>query len=165
MLSETFSPRDEGHPDNLDRVAAYVGKEFEQAKGIVSEQPYEVNGKTYRNVIAQFGPETKERIIIGAHYDTAGPRPGADDNASGVAGIIELAYLLGRSELPIRVELVAYTLEEPPYFHTKYMGSAVHAESLKKQGLMVRLMVSLEMIGYFTDAPNSQNFPISILNL
>ncbi|HEV8712225.1 MAG TPA: M28 family peptidase [Candidatus Binatia bacterium] len=162
-LSETFFPRDAGHPENLDRVAAYIRQEFKQAKGRVAEQPYEVNGTTYRNVTALFGPETKERIVVGAHYDSAGEQPGADDNASGVAGLIELAYLLGKTPLPVCVELVAFTLEESGHFRTAQMGSAIHAGSLKKQGILVRVMFSLEMIGYFTDALHSQSFPVSLL--
>ena len=164
MLSETLSPRDEQHPENLDRVAAYIRGEFERARaGEVAEQPYPAGGRTYRNVIARFGPDTRERVVVGAHYDAAGPHPGADDNASGVAGLIELAYLLGQAELPVRVEVVAYSLEEPPYFRTESMGSAVHAASLKKQGVPVRAMFCLEMIGYFSDAPGSQSFPTPAL--
>jgi hypothetical protein len=163
MVSTQLSPRDESHPENLDHVAAYIRAEFQRAKGVVSDQPYEVNGKTYRNVIAWFGSESSQRIIVGAHYDTAGPFPGADDNASGVAGLIELAQLLSRQQLPIRVELVAFTLEEPPYFRTAHMGSAIHAASLRKQGVDVRAMISLEMIGYFSDEPQSQKFPMSFL--
>jgi hypothetical protein len=164
MLSETFAPRDEGHPENLDRVAAYLRKEFERANAaVVSEQPFESRGQTYRNVIASFGPRTNELIVVGAHYDTAGPLPGADDNASGVAGLIELAYLLGRTPPAARVELVAFTLEEPPYFRSPSMGSAVHAASLRAQGLGVRAMISLEMIGYFSDQPDSQQYPVPAL--
>lgn len=163
ILSEQLVPRDKDHPENLDRVADYVGREFEQAKGVVTEQSYQVGGKTYRNVIAQFGPDTSERIVVGAHYDTAGPFPGADDNASGIAGLIELARLLGQAALPMRVELVAFSLEEPPYFRTQQMGSAVHATSLVKQGVRVRAMLSLEMLGYFNDAAGSQKFPASFL--
>lgn len=162
-LSTELSPRDEGHPENLDRAAVYIRAEFERAHGLVSQQPYEVNGKVYRNVVARFGPDTKQRIIVGAHYDAAGPFPGADDNASGVAGLIELAYLLGKQQLPMQVELVAFTLEEPPYFRTPHMGSAIHASSLRKQGVEVGTMISLEMIGYFSDAPGSQKFPASFL--
>ena len=165
MLSTTYVPRDATHPEHLDRVAAYIRQEFAQANARVVEQPYVVNGQTYRNVIGSYGPDTTERIVIGAHYDAAGPYPGADDNASGIAGLIELAYLLGNVPLPIQVELIAYTLEEPPYFRTPLMGSAVHAQSLQAQGVPVRVMVSLEMIGYFNDAPNSQRFPASILKL
>ncbi|MDX6614473.1 MAG: hypothetical protein QOD75_3659 [Blastocatellia bacterium] len=163
MLSEQLTPRDESHPENLDRVAAYVRGEFEQARAIVTEQTFQVKDKTYRNVIAQFGPDTSERIVVGAHYDTAGPYPGADDNASGIAGLIELAYLCGKSAFPLRIELVAFTLEEPPHFRTPQMGSAVHASSLKQQGVRVRTMLALEMIGYFDDAPATQKFPASFL--
>ncbi|HEX9919216.1 MAG TPA: M28 family peptidase, partial [Pyrinomonadaceae bacterium] len=164
MLSETFAPRDEGHPENLDLVAAYLRKEFERANpAAVSEQLFESRGQTYRNVIASFGPRTNELIVVGAHYDTAGALPGADDNASGIAGLIELASLLGKSPPAARVELVAFALEEPPYFRSPSMGSAVHAASLKAQGLAVRAMLSLEMIGYFSDQPDSQQYPVSVL--
>jgi Zn-dependent M28 family amino/carboxypeptidase len=164
LLSETFAPRDYNHPENLDRVAAYLRKEFERANAaVVSEQPFESRGQTYRNVIASFGPRTNELIVVGAHYDTAGALPGADDNASGVAGLIELAYLFGRTPPAVRVELVAFALEEPPYFRSPLMGSAVHAASLKSQGFAVRAMLSLEMIGYFSDQPDSQQYPLSVL--
>jgi hypothetical protein len=164
-LSESFVPRDDAHPENLDRCAAYIRREFESAHARVSEQPFSTGIKTYRNVIAHFGPETKEVIVVGAHYDTAGPLPGADDNASGVAGLLELARLLGNAQLPVRVELVAYTLEEPPFFRSEQMGSAVHAKALKQNGAVVRVMFSLEMIGYFSDAPDSQRFPNLALSL
>jgi Zn-dependent M28 family amino/carboxypeptidase len=160
-LAETFAPRDESHPQNLDRAAAYIRRELQEAGGRVEEQPFEVGGTTYRNVIARFGPETRERIVVGAHYDAAGPYPGADDNASGVAGLIELARLLKRNTPRTQVELVAYTLEEPPHFASSTMGSAFHAAALKRQGIPLRAMIALEMIGYFTDAPDSQRFPLS----
>ena len=161
-LSVELVPRDQSHIENLDQVAAYIKNEFSQTTASVSEQPYNVQGKSYRNVIAEFGPDSAERIVVGAHYDTAGPLPGADDNASGVAGLIELARLLGRQPPPLRVELVAFTLEEPPYFRTNGMGSSVHAESLRKQNIRLRAMFCLEMIGYFSDAPNSQRFPTKL---
>lgn len=165
MLAETFSPRDYTHTENLDRTAEYIKQELAQTPGAISEQPYKANGKSYCNVLALFGPATAERIVIGAHYDVCQPYPGADDNASGVAGLIELAHLLGNTELPLQVELVAYTLEEPPFFRSEAMGSAVHANALKKQNIQVRAMFSLEMIGYFSDEPDSQQFPNPILKL
>lgn len=163
MLSIELSPRDESHPQNLDRAADYIRTQFVSAGAVVKEQSYDVARKKYRNVIAGIGPETRSRIIVGAHYDTAGPLPGADDNASGVAGLIELAHLLGKQQSPVRVELVAYTLEEPPYFRTEHMGSAVHAASLRNEEVEVKLMICLEMIGYFSDAPESQGFPAPFL--
>lgn len=171
MLSETFVPRDWTHPENLDRTAAYIRKEFEQAGGAVSDQPFEMENRTYRNVIAVFGPETRERIVVGAHYDAFGELPAADDNASGVAGLIELGHGLGKTALPLRVELVAYTLEEPKaagedgLFRSRYGGSAVHAASLNNESASVRVMFSLEMIGYFSDAEGSQGYPMAPLRM
>jgi hypothetical protein len=122
-----------------------------------------VNGNTYKNIIASFGPENGKRIIVGAHYDVCGNQDGADDNASGVAGILELARLLKTQALKYRIDLVAYSLEEPPYFNTKQMGSYIHAKSLHDANISVKGMVSLEMIGYFSDKENSQDYPIGIM--
>lgn len=163
-LSIELSPRDVTHIENLDRAAAYISAELAQTGAIVSEQTYRVEGKTFRNVIARFGSETPERIVVGAHYDAAGSMPAADDNASGVAGLIELARLLGNQPPSMRVELVAFSTEEPPYFGTTGMGSSVHAESLRKENAKVRAMLSLEMIGYFSDANGSQQFPAGFLS-
>lgn len=160
-----LGPRDAANPKGLDRVAAYVLQAFREATTDVAEQPFEARGRSYRNVIARFGPATQARIVVGAHYDTAGPFPGADDNASGVAGLLELARLLAASPPTLRVELVAFALEEVPAFGTAEMGSAVHAASLAREGTRVRVMISLEMIGYFSDAPRSQSFPAPGLSL
>jgi Zn-dependent M28 family amino/carboxypeptidase len=164
-LSVTFAPRDYTHVENLDRAAAYIREQFRQAGGEITEQAFVVDSQHYRNVIARFGPESEEKIVVGAHYDVCGPYPGADDNASGIAGLIELAYLLGKQKLLTRVELVAYTLEEPPFFRTEQMGSAVHAESLHEANAKLRAMLCLEMIGYFSDEPNSQEYPLAELRL
>ncbi len=164
-ISEAIFPRDFEETDDLERVASYVREQFEKAHGVVADQAFQVNGKTYRNVVARFGPETGEVIIVGAHYDSFGSNPAADDNASGVAGLIELAYLLGQNTPTMRTELVAFTLEEPPFFRTPSMGSAYHAASLKQRGAKVKAMISLEMIGYFSDAPNSQRFPAAVFGL
>lgn len=162
-LSEEFVPRDHAHPHNMNRAAAYIFAELKEAGGRVSVQDFEVRGTTYRNVVASFGPEEGARIVVGAHYDAAGPFPAADDNASGVAGLIELAGLLGRESPRTRVDLVAWALEEPPFFQTRHMGSVAHAESLRRAGVRVRVAISLEMIGFFSDAPGSQRFPLGFL--
>ncbi|MBW3629523.1 MAG: M28 family peptidase [Gemmatimonadetes bacterium] len=164
-LAENFRPRDYSNPENLDRAAAYIAQHFRQGTTRVNDQPFQADGVTYRNVIASFGPETGERIVVGAHYDAAGPFPGADDNASGVGGLLELARLLSATTPAMRVDLVAYPLEEPPHFRTPHMGSSVHARPLRSGGVRVRAMISLEMIGYFTDAPQSQGFPLPLLRL
>lgn len=158
-LVERFAPRDLEHPENLDRAAAWIAGALRATGTAVSEQAYEVAGRTYRNVLAEFGPATPERIVVGAHYDTAGDTPGADDDASGVAGLLALARLLAHDPPPLRVVLAAYTLEEPPAFGTAWMGSAVHARALSEAGARVRLMISLEMIGAFSGAEGSQRYP------
>jgi Zn-dependent M28 family amino/carboxypeptidase len=147
----------------MENAAAYIRSQFDPAVAIVSDQAFPAAGATFRNVIASFGPETVERVIVGAHYDAAGGFPGADDNASGVAGLIELAALLRGQTLSRRVELVAYALEEAPFFVTKERGSVVHARALRASGARVKAMLSLEMIGYYTDAPESQRFPFRAL--
>lgn len=164
-ISNEFYPRNYAKLTNLNKTADYIKVEFEKSGGKVSEQTFQVEARTYRNIIATFGKENGERIVIGAHYDSCSDTYGADDNASGVAGLIELAHLLSKEDLSKQVELVAYTLEEPPYFATEEMGSFIHAQSLKEQNVKVSLMISLEMIGYFSDEPNSQEFPVSILKL
>jgi hypothetical protein len=164
-ISTEYFPRDHLHPENLDRLAAHLSEEFEAAGARVTEQPFEVEGRTYRNVIASFGPEDGDRVVVGAHYDTFGENPGADDNASGVAGLLELARMLGNAKLATRVDLVAYTLEEPPHWETPSMGSAVHAKSLKLDGAKLRGMISLEMIGYFSDIEGSQAYPFSPMKM
>ncbi|MGZ3450928.1 MAG: M28 family peptidase [Polyangiales bacterium] len=163
-LTTELHPRSHAQPAKLDAAAAFIRAELGK-HGRVEEQTFVVAGNTYRNVIASVGPETNERVVVGAHYDSALGFPGADDNASGVAGLLALAEPLSKAPLHVRVELVAFTLEEPPYFATEDMGSVHHAKRLKEEGAIVRAMLSLEMIGYFSDAPKSQRFPSPLMGL
>jgi Zn-dependent M28 family amino/carboxypeptidase len=164
-LSVTFHPRDHRHPENLERAADYLAHTLSRAGGRVRSELYTAGGELYRNVIATFGPDSGERLIIGAHYDAAEGAPGADDNASGVAGLLELAAWLGAHPPPMRVDLVGFTLEEPPHFRRDTMGSKVHARALRSQGVAVRAMISVESIGYFSDAPDTQRYPVAALKL
>ncbi len=164
----------------IERAAQYILEEFKAAGARVSVQEVTVEEATYKNIIAHFGPPSGPLLVVGAHYDshadvTAGnvhPRgyspethtPGADDNASGVAGLLELARLLARNPQSHAIDLVAYTLEEPPHFRTEDMGSAWHARSLKAANRSIQLMLSLEMIGYFSDKPGSQSFPLPAMD-
>jgi Zn-dependent M28 family amino/carboxypeptidase len=165
VLCSDFVSRDHRHPGNLFRAAGYIRNHFQQTGAAVYEHSYEVEGQHYKNVMAEYGPESPSVIIVGAHYDAVIGTPGADDNASGVAGILELARLLSNASLSSQVILVAYTLEEPPFFASDLMGSAVHARVLKEEKVDVRLMICFEMIGSFSDAPGSQNFPLPFLDL
>jgi len=146
---------------SLEKASEYIRKEFDKAGMLIEEQKWTAVGKEYKNIIASYEPGKLKRLIIGAHYDVAGKQHGADDNASGVAGLLETARLLteNRPEIDYGIDLVAYCLEEPPFFGTDSMGSFVHAESLFKKMTPVIGMVCFEMIGYFSDKTGSQDFP------
>ena len=160
-LSTMPKARNYKNVDYLDRAADFIHAKFSQSTTNVFRQKYEVLGKSYSNVIASFGPDTAARIIIGAHYDVFGEAPGADVNASGVAGLLELARLFGKidKQLLFRIDLVAYTLEEPPFLNSTSMGSYHHAMSLKQFQVKVLGMICLDGIGFFTDKVNSQRYP------
>jgi Zn-dependent M28 family amino/carboxypeptidase len=176
FLSVDCYPRSFDQTQKIEMAARYVFDELRATGASVSIQDVSVGETTYKNIIARFGPESGPLLVVGAHYDSHGDvganigdsrgytrethTPGADDNASGVAGLIELARLLGSKQQTRPIELVAYTLEEPPHFRTDHMGSAWHARSLKKGKRDVQLMLSLEMIGYFSDEPDSQGYPV-----
>ncbi len=151
----------------LNRVARYVSNVFREIGTEPKEQPFQYDGNQYKNIIAHINPDKKNHIVIGAHYDVCGDQDGADDNASGVAGLLELARLLqkNRGHIPYHIELVAYTLEEPPFFGTRFMGSYIHAESLLENNIHPLLMISFEMIGYFSDKKQSQQYPVGFLKL
>ena len=164
-LIYSFGNRDYAHTPVLDSCAKYISGELKLYADSVYDQTYTAYGKTYRNVVASFGKYGDPVLVVGAHYDVCGEQNGADDNASGVAGLLELARLLDTVKLKYRIELVAYTLEEPPFFRTELMGSYIHAQSLKTKNEKVIGMISIEMIGYFSDEKDSQHYPLSILKL
>lgn len=163
-ITKTPSYRNHQNIEQLNAIADYIKTDFLMYSDSVSFQEYEVDGKIYKNVICSFGTENPQRIIVGAHYDVCGNQEGADDNASGVAALLELARQLKEQKLTKRIDLVAYTLEEPPYFRTEYMGSYIHAKYLSDHKIDVFGMLSVEMIGYFKDEKKSQDYPIGILS-
>lgn len=165
MLAVTLHPRGVDNPENLAAAADYVHGQLRATGARTAVQTLEANGASYRNLIARFGPAEGALLVIGAHYDSSAGTPGADDNASGIAGLLELARLLAASPPPHPVELVAYANEEPPFFRTNAMGSYWHAHELSRAKRAVRLMVALEMIGYFRDDGKSQRFPVSGLSM
>ena len=159
-LSVDFAPRDYTHPANLDLAAEWIRAELAATSPAVTVQQWQVDGVTFRNVSALYGPASAERTVVGAHYDGCEPFPAADDNGSGVAALLELARLLAANPPKSQVELVAWSLEEPPFFRTVSMGSYVHAKSLADAKVMVRGALSLETMGYFRDDEGSQHFPV-----
>jgi len=164
-LSVICHPRSSLESDNLNRAADYIAQEFEASGGRVWFQEFEAYSQPFRNVRCLIGEGKGSRIVVGAHYDSYLLTPGADDNASGVAGLIELGRLLAGQELEHEIELVAYTLEEPPAFATEDMGSVHHAQSLQEEGVEVLGVIVLEMIGYFSDEPGSQDAPAKLFKL
>ena len=164
-LTVDLYPRSYDQLHNTDLAAQYIFNELEAAGGSVTVQDVSAPEAPYKNIVARFGPPSGPVVVIGAHYDTHGDTPGADDNASGIAGLLELARLLGRTTQARPIELVAYALEEPPYFRTEHMGSAWHARSLRAANQEVAFMLSLEMIGFFSDEPGSQNYPVPAMSL
>lgn len=172
QLASLDPPRNYKNLSSLNRAADYIFNEFSQCTKQVEFQRYQVENNEdknekneYKNVIASFGPRKSKRIIVGAHYDVCGDQPGADDNGSGVAAILELARLLSGLKPPLkkRIDLVAYSLEEPPFFRTPYMGSAIHAESLAKAKVKVQMMISVDMIGYFSDTVKPHRYVSSFI--
>lgn len=164
-ITKTEKFRNHKNINQLNEIADYIKATFQTYTDSVTFQEFDVNGKIYKNVIASFGTEHKKRVIIGAHYDVCGNQEGADDNASGVVGLLELARMLKDEELNYRIDLVAYTLEEPPHFKTEYMGSYIHAKYLKDNNIDIYGMLSVEMIGYFSDEKKSQTYPVGLLSL
>ena len=149
---------------SLERAAGFIADAFTNAGCEPSAQEYRVDQVEYRNVICSFGPQDAPRLVIGAHYDVY-ESPGADDNASGVAALFELARMID-SEKPVlehRLDLVAFTLEEAPHFRSKNMGSYVHARAIVDDGAELKLMISVEMIGFYSDEPDSQAYPMGFL--
>lgn len=162
MLSKNLPPRND-NPLNLDKSARYIFDEFSKY-GEAELLQFDVRGTPFINVSLKIDGESKESIIVGAHYDSFRGLPGADDNASGVAGILELARMFHFQKPPVTVILVAYALEEPPYFGTELMGSSNHAVKASKWSKPPMLMISLESIGYFNDSAGSQAYPFPWLS-
>lgn len=161
-LSEEVGERSYLQPGKLEKAALYIEERFRSYGLSVERQALTYRGKSYYNIIAEVkGREGSDGIIvIGAHYDTVAGTPGADDNASGVATLLELARLTVRMPLERTVRFVAFGLEEPPVFMTSRMGSYIYAKGLKEEGVNLYGMISLEMTGYFCDNPGCQHYPL-----
>lgn len=162
-ITKTQLSRNYLNTETLNEVAEYIFSELSKTCDTVFYQTYTAKGREYKNVIGRKG--TGKKLIIGAHYDVCGDQQGADDNASGVVGLLELSRLGQNDTLPFQIEYVAYTLEEPPFFRTEKMGSHVHAKSLLNEESDIMGMICLEMIGYFNDAKGSQKYPLGLLRL
>jgi len=163
-LAGEIGERNPVHYENLEEARRYVEEAFRGAGYEIRHDVYEAGGRTVRNVWAELPGAAEGVLVVGAHYDTADGTPGADDNASGVAVLLELARLLAGKTPPRTLRWAAFTLEEPPYFRTASMGSWVHAKKSRERGDAITGMISLEMVGYYRSEAGSQHYPLPLMN-
>jgi Zn-dependent M28 family amino/carboxypeptidase len=163
-LAGLIGPRHLGKPAAFEAAATFVERELADAGYAVERETYLARGHSVANVVAELpgGRKKNETVIVGAHYDTVESTPGADDNASAVAVMIEVARMMRGMQPARTVRFVGFACEEPPHFFTGDMGSQVHARLCRSRGERIRGMLCLEMVGYYSDEPGSQRVPASI---
>lgn len=145
----------------MDAAAALIEREFSGMGDAVRGEEYDARYGNATNLVVERKGRTRphESVILGAHYDTVPETPGADDNASAVAVLIEAARLLVGQTTPRTLRFVAFACEEPPHFYTQTMGSEVHARGCHERGERIVGMLCLEMVGFYRDEPGSQHVP------
>ena len=160
-LAQKIGQRNIFHSHALNDAAAYIRNEWTAQGYEVEAQYYQANGVKCENLEISRTGKTKpqEIILVGAHYDTVEGSPGANDNASGIAALLELSRFFATIETERTLRFVAFTNEEPPFFFGSQMGSAVYAKRAKARNENIRLMISLEMLGSYSDKPGSQSYP------
>jgi Peptidase family M28 len=165
-LSTAIRERNVQHDESLQATTDYLRSRLVQAGYTVTEETYAMEGQAVNNLeVDLVGSESSAGVVVvGAHYDSVDGTVGANDNATGVAATLELARMLQGSKLRRTIRFVFFVNEEPPYFQTEKMGSVVYARKLKHDGVSVSGMISLETIGFYSDAPESQQYP-PLLNL
>lgn len=166
ILAKDIGSRGYLQIESLENTVDYITSQLRTYGYDVSIQSYKVGDNIYKNISAEIkAPKRQDEriLLIGAHYDTVTGTPGADDNASGIAGLLELARLLRNHSFDKTLRFVAFALEEPPFFRSRFMGSYVYAKSLNEKNATIDGMICLEMIGYFSDRVGSQYFPFPFL--
>ena len=165
VLGGEIGERNLWRPEALEAATSYLEREFRELGFAVKAQEYRAEGRTVRNLEVEIvGTALAEEVLlIGAHYDSAPGSPGANDNASGVAALIEIARLLSEKPLARTVRFVAFVNEEPPLFQTEQMGSVQYARRARQRGENIVGMLSLETIGYYSREKGSQSFPTVLL--
>jgi Zn-dependent M28 family amino/carboxypeptidase len=160
-LAGRIGERNVWRPEAMAAAATYIEERFEDAGYTVNVQPFASRGLTVNNIEAVLPGHgaADEIIVVGAHYDTVTDCPGANDNASGVAALLELARVLAGTTLSRSVRFVAFANEEAPFFYGDEMGSNLYAARAQAQGERIEAMLSLETLGYYTDKPGTQKYP------
>ena len=159
VLAGTIGERNVYRPGSLERAAHYITEQFSANGYAPASQEYGVAGSIARNIDAQHGAPADGILIVGAHYDSVAGCPGANDNASGVAAILELSRLLRDVAGRLAMRFVAFANEEPPFFMTESMGSRVYARRCRERGERIAGMFSLETIAYYSNERGSQLYP------
>jgi len=175
FLAGTLGQRNMFFPKNLESAAAYIEKSFRAQGYKVSSHGYILQkgfsslpsgSKEYvpRNIEAEIPGDVyrDEIVLVGAHYDSVIGSPGANDNATGTAGLLEIGNLLSGKKLKRTIRLVAFVNEEPPFFATKNMGSYVYAQRSRERQENIIGMISLETLGYYSDKKGSQKYPFPL---
>jgi hypothetical protein len=149
------------NPESLERVCLYLKSEFNKYGLEAVEQTFQARGTEYKNIIATYNREKQRRMIVGAHYDVCGDQPGADDNASAVAGLLETARMVAEAkpDIDYRIDFVSFCLEEPPFYSTPEMGSYIHAKSMNEFKADIIGLINFEMIGYFHNGDQAYPLP------
>ncbi len=160
-LSATIGERNIHRAGSLQATTDYLRDNLLHAGYAVAVQSYNVEGHPVSNLEARLpgSDEAAGAVVVGAHYDSVAGTVGADDNASGVAATLELARMLHGSKPRRTIRFVLFVNEEPPYFQTEQMGSFIYARQLRHDGFPVSAMISLEMLGFYSDIPGSQRYP------
>lgn len=161
MLANSIGARGSRQPAKVNATVDYLGGELRAMGYTPRLASYPVGDRQHLNleVTVQGGARGEEIVVVGAHYDTYDLTPGADDNASGVAGVLELARMMVDARPERTVRLVLFGTEEPPYFNTENMGSRAYARELAESGDELFVMISLETIGFFLEERGSQHYP------
>lgn len=161
ILTEKIGERNIWHFNELEVSADYIEKFLSDMGYEVKKQYYKVRDKTVRNIEAEIVGTSQpgEIVVVGAHYDSVLGSKGANDNASGVAAVLEIARFLVRKKLSRTVRLVMFVNEEPPFFKTDDMGSRVYASRSRQYGEQIVAMLAIETIGYYSDIIGSQQYP------
>lgn len=160
-LAEKIGERNMQLHRSLQQAGDYISSHFKDCGLTVRREPYTVEGKEAVNLEGEIRGSSLpgEIVVIGAHYDSVIGTTGANDNASGVAAMLELAREFAKAAPDRTIRFVAFVNEEPPYFLTEAMGSLVYARRARERGDKIVAMLSLETIGYYSDRPKSQYYP------
>jgi hypothetical protein len=159
MLAGKIGERNMLHYAQLNAAADFIEDSFSRAGLHPRRDSYDVRGQACHNIEAEIPGTRPDIVLIGAHYDSVLGSPGANDNGSGVAALLALARRFAGKPAQQTLRFVAFVNEEPPYFLSGQMGSFVYAGRCKARGDRISAMISLETIGYFSDAPQSQTYP------